>query len=232
MGLKEDLQNKINVCYNESFDVENTSIVPTTDYSKLTFGNKVLRSDLTFLFVDIRKSSKIIEILGFADAARLYQSFHDINTKIIAKRSGQIRSFDGDRVLGIFSGDRKNNNAVEAAMNIRWAILNILNAKLGDNKINIGIGIDTGETLITKVGKIGGGSNSDIVWVTKACNNAALYCSKGENEIHIGTSVYNKLNEKNKIVDGNNMWKQVSITNKLNQLKECYKTTYYWGHLE
>ncbi len=232
MGLKEDLINKVNVFYTEPFTVEETTIVPTTDYSKLTFGNKVLKAELTFLFVDIRKSSKIVDTLGFIGAARLYQSFHEITSKIIAKRNGQIRSFDGDRILGIFAGDRKNNNAVEAALNIRWAIQNILNPKLGSSPIAIGIGIDTGETLITKVGKSGGGNNSDIVWVGNACVNAALFCSKGTNMIYIGNAVKNRLDKSNlDDSDGKSMWEGLITKDKHDNNKFCFRSNYVWSAL-
>jgi class 3 adenylate cyclase len=88
--------------------------------------------------------------------------------------------------MGVFSGDRKNNNAVEAALNIRWAISNILNPQFKpEYAINIGLGIDTGETLITKVGKGRDASNNDLVWVGKACNYASHMCSYAMNAIYI-----------------------------------------------
>ncbi len=86
---------------------------------------------------------------------------------------------------------------------------------------------------ITKVGKPGGGNNSDLVWVGQACNNAALFCSKVTNSIYIGINVKNKL-EQGKITNGNGqaIWQQVLITDKHNQNKLCFKSGYYWSYLE
>ena len=78
MALLDDLKNKINNYFTEKYEVEETTIVPSTDYSKLTFGNKGLTAELTFLFVDIRKSSQLHDTYGHIDAAKIYQSFHDL----------------------------------------------------------------------------------------------------------------------------------------------------------
>lgn len=233
MALLDELKNKIDTYFTEKYEVEETSIVPTTDYSKLTFGNKGLTSELTFLFVDIRKSSQLHDRYGHIAAAKIYQSFHDINVRIINSRDGQVRAFDGDRIMGVFSGDRKNNNAVEAALNIRWAISNILNVKFKpENAINIGIGIDTGMTLITKVGKGRDLSNNDLVWVGKACNYASHMCNESENKIYISPTVYNKLADSNKIGDGKNMWENINMTLKNGKIVPCYKTNYWWSVLK
>ena len=233
MAIKDDLINKVDSYFNEEYSIAKTTIIPTTDYSKLTFGNSGLLADLTFLFVDIRKSSELHDTYGYENAARIYKSFHDINVRIINKRDGQVRAFDGDRIMGVFSGDRKNNNAVEAALNIRWAISNILNSKFKKGfEINIGIGIDTGETLITKVGKGRDISNNDLVWVGKACNYASHMCNESKNKIYISPNVYSRLNEKNKISDSKNMWSNVIMKLKNGKEVHCYSTTYYWSVLD
>lgn len=230
MALLEDLQNKVNSYFNEKYEVSKTTIVPSTDYSKLTFGNIGLTADLTFLFVDIRKSSQLHDNYGYIYAAKIYQSFHDINVRIINNRGGQVRSFDGDRIMGVFSGDRKNNNAVEAALNIRWAVWNILNPKFKPEfAINIGIGIDTGETLITKVGKGRDISNNDLVWVGKACNYASHMCNESENKIYVSPSVYDLLLDSNKLSSGRNFWEKVNMTLKNGKVVACYKTNYWWN---
>ncbi len=229
MALKDELKETTNDFFDEEFNSTNTTIIPSTDYSKLTFGNSGLTSELTFLFVDIRKSSEIISTYGVEDAAKIYQSFHDINVRIINNRDGQVRSFDGDRIMGVFSGDGKNNNAVESAMNIRWAISNILNPRLPKkNPLNIGIGIDTGEILITKVGRGYKDSNNDLVWIGKACNYASHMCNESQNKIYISPTVYGRLAERNKVANGENMWQSINMRLKNGDLVNCYQTSYWW----
>lgn len=233
MALLDDLKNKISAYFREKYDIKPTTVVPSTDYSKLTFGNTALTSELTFIFIDIRKSSELHDIYGYENAARIYQSFHDICLRIINSREGNVRAFDGDRIMGVFSGGRKNNNAIEAALNIRWAITNILNVQFkSENAIKIGIGIDSGMTLITKVGKGRDISNNDLVWVGKACNYASHMCSHATNSIIISLTVYNKLEVNNKISDGRNMWNLINLTLKNGKTIQCYKSTFSWSALK
>ena len=233
MALLDELKNKTAKYFREKYEIKPTTVVPSTDYSKLTFGNTALTAELTFIFIDIRKSSELHDKYGYEYAARIYQSFHDICLRIINSRYGNVRAFDGDRIMGIFSGDFKNNNAVETAMNIRWAISNILNPKFKpEYAINIGIGIDTGETLITKVGKGRNTENNDLVWVGKACNYASHLSSHATNCIYVSPAVYNKLRDNNKISDGKNMWTSVNLTLKNGKTITCYKTIYHWENLK
>ena len=230
MSLLDDIKTTTNTFFNHEFTTAETNIVPATDYSKLTFGNNGLTADLIFLFVDIRKSSKLHETYGEIGAAKIYQSFHNMNVRIINSRDGQVRSFDGDRIMGVFSGKRKNNNAVEAAMNIRYAVKEVLNNKLPATKqLDIGIGIDTGKVLITKVGRGRNDSNNDLVWVGKACNYASHMCNESENLIHVSYGVHSVLLADNLIADGNNMWQSCVMTLKDGSRINVYRTNYYWG---
>ena len=172
MPLLNELNEKLDSYVKQVYEIEKTTLVPDADNSKLTFGNKGLSCNFAFLFMDIRKSSQLHEQYGFTKAAKIYQSFHDINVRVIEENNGFVRSFDGDRVMAVFVGNMKNSNAVKAAMQIQWAIRNILNPKFGV-KIACGGGIDYGEILVTKVGKGRDKNNNDLVWIGKADNYAS-----------------------------------------------------------
>lgn len=227
MSIKTDLENKINSYFVEPYIIENTTIIPSTDYSRLTFGNKALKSELAFLFADIRKSSQLHDIYGYQTAAMIYQSFHDITVRIINEMNGKVRAFDGDRVMGVFSGNNKCTNAVKASMKIKWSVQNILNNYLNP-KLEVGFGIDFGQTLITKVGKGRDPHNSDLVWIGKACNYASHLSGYGCNEIYITTNTYDRMNDSVKTSSkGEKMWTYKTIT-----LKDGSKTNIYysrWG---
>ncbi len=232
MSLKEDLSNKISSYFREPYKVEETTIVPDTDYSKLTFGNKGLTAELAFLYVDIRKSSELHTTYGFANAARIYQSFHEICVRVINHFDGNIRSFDGDRVMGIFSGRSKCTNAVKSAMKIRWAVDKLLSPKL-EKPIKIGCGVDFGKTLIIKVGKGRDDNNKDLVWVGQASNYAAHLSDIGNNSIIISERTYNRMGAsvkwKNSEEKTENMWKYKYF--KLNNGKEIkvLESSWSWG---
>ena len=230
MALIDDLRNKVQEYFNQPYTTKETSIVPGTDYSKLTFGNNGLVAELAFLFVDIRKSSQMHEVYGYKTAALIYQSFHEMCVRIIIHNNGNVRAFDGDRIMGVFAGDSKRGNAVKAAMNIRWAISNILNKKL-TTPLSVGCGIEAGKTLITKVGKGRDINNQDLIWIGKACNYASHLCQVADNAVIVSEEVYGRLSEYKKYSDDNpkkSMWvrSQVNIKGKAIWV---YKSTWEWG---
>ena len=231
MALLDDLKNKISSYSKQPYEVEATEIVPATDYSKLTFGNKGLTCEFAFLFVDIRKSSLLVETYGVKTSAKIYQSFHEINVGVIQENGGSVRAFDGDRVMGVFSGSTKNTSAVKAAMQIKWAITNILNTTLGTSVV-CGAGIDYGETLVTKIGKGRNSENQDLVWVGKPCNYAAHLAHEANGTIIISIESYSRLHSSSKNVsdsDLTNMWTTRVITLKSGKNVNCYESSYSWN---
>lgn len=228
MALLDDIKNKISSYATEKYDIEETTIVPTTDYSKLTFGNKGLTSDFAFLFVDIRQSSQLHDQYGFKTAAKIYQSFHEINVRVITANQGSVRAFDGDRAMGVFAGERKRSNAVKAAMQIQWAIRNILNPTLQTNII-CGAGVDNGKTLVTKVGKGRNTENQDLVWIGKACNYASHLSNEAENTTIISADTFTNMCKENKTSsDGKEMWTQKVLTLINGNKIICYESSWVW----
>lgn len=222
MALLDDLKSKISSYSNEKYEIEETSIVPSTDYSKLTFGNKGLTSEFAFLFVDIRQSSQLHDVYGFKTAAKIYQSFHEINVRVINANDGNVRAFDGDRAMGVFSGSLKRTNAVKAAMQIQWAIRTILNPTL-KTSILCGAGIDNGITLVTKVGKGRNSENQDLVWIGKASNHASHLANEAKNSTIISVDTFANMAKDNKTSsDGKQMWSSKILTLKDGTKVNCY----------
>jgi len=230
MALLEDLKEKINYYAHEKYEVEETSIVPSTDYSKLTFGNNGLTCAFAFLFVDIRKSSELHDTYGYKLAAKIYQSFHEINVRVITANDGNVRAFDGDRVMGVFSGDRKRSNAVKAAMQIHWAVRNILNPTL-KTSIQCGAGVDNGVVLVTKVGKGRNTENQDLVWIGKASNYASHLSNEADNSTIISVDTFNKMDKNNKIFSASEpreIWTKKELSLKNNIKVICYESITPW----
>lgn len=227
MGLLEDLKNKINAYATEPYEIEATTIIPDTDNPKLTYGNKGLTCEYTFLFVDIRKSSKLHETYGYQKAAKIYQSFHEINVRIIKSNNGEVRAFDGDRIMAVFAGEGKNSAAAKTALQIKWGIENILNPTLS-TKIYFGAGIDTGKILVTKIGKGRNKNTNDLVWIGKADNYASHLANEASGSAIISAEVYNKLNTQSKLSGDKNMWSSKSLKLKNGTIVNCYESTYSW----
>jgi len=45
---------------------------------------------------------------------------------VIRSNSGEIVAYDGDRIMAIFVGDAKGTSAVRCALQINWAIRNLV----------------------------------------------------------------------------------------------------------
>lgn len=114
--------------------------------------------------------------------------------------SGDIRSFDGDRVMAVFIVNDKNSRAARCALKINWAFSKIVKpklenayaAKLGGYELSYASGIDTGEVWAVRGGVR---NNSDLVWVGRAPNLAAKLSGirDGLNRTWITGGVYDRL---------------------------------------
>src|SRR5689334_14865028 len=74
-------------------------------------GNDGVNLDAVMLYADLAESTAMV-VRSRTVAAEVFKAFLHCSTKIILARDGYIRSFDGDRVMGVFIGDLKNTNAV------------------------------------------------------------------------------------------------------------------------
>lgn len=232
MALKDDLTNKILSYKRGKYEIQETKTIPSAEDTRLTYGNNGLTGDYTFLFADIRKSSQLIATYGPELTAKILQSYHDICVRVIISKGGEIRSFDGDRVMGVFVGNLKCSNAVEAAMKIQSGVKKILNPTLGAN-IKCGIGIDYGQALITKVGKGANVNNNDVVWIGKATNYASHLCNEADDCIIISDQMLPKLHEKSRYyISGTSkvdMWDKTILSLKTGDKIQCYKSAYTWN---
>jgi class 3 adenylate cyclase len=164
--------------------------------------------------------------------AKVIRCYLNAATRLIRARGGAIRSFDGDRVMGIFIGDSKNSDAAKAALNISWAVSQIIKPKLQAKWPNLkwtmahGIGIDTGEAMLVRGGVHG---DNDIISVGSAPNVAAKLSEvRGWNSIHASYVVYSRLNEASKFASDKDMWSRIGVTEFGGKKVTYYGTNYHW----
>lgn len=173
MGLKIDIQNQVKSIESDTFIVEQTTSVPTISKSKLTFGCKRLEFEATVLFIDMRGSTSVLNAHTKRVVAKIHMLYYHAIVKIAKATGGEIRSFNGDSLLVFYQGTTKESlsNAVKAAMQVRYAITQLLNDNLKNYKnIDFGIGMDHGEILATKVGVGGADETKDLIWIGNAVN--------------------------------------------------------------
>jgi adenylate cyclase len=215
MGLKEDVANGVDDVLSAVWKTENAQVVPETEDVRLANGAKLL--DATYLYADMADSTGLAQGYKNWAVAKVMRTYLNAATRILTAGGGNIRSFDGDRVMAIFIGSAKNSNAVTAGLKLNWALDEVINpaiqAKWADFKwvMTHGVGIDSGEAMIVRGGVRG---HNDLVSVGRAPNVAAKLSEvRGGKRINITSTVYNNLNAGAKIGgNGNNMWTNMGTT--------------------
>jgi len=179
----------------EKFEIEEGRVIP--DVTELSYNNKGKLLDAAVLYVDMRGSTDLTDLLRQTTVAKIYKCF--LNEMIFAARykGGKIRGFAGDRIMVLFDGERPCSNAVETALIMQTIVRSILNSKLAGyfgGPISCGIGIDFGRILIAKVGMRRDPNNNDLVWIGQPANYASKFTDVANGgEIIISQVVYDRM---------------------------------------
>jgi adenylate cyclase len=232
MGKLDDYKSGVGDFFSGEYEVVKTTSIPQV--SDLKFGKHGKQVELAMLFIDLRDSTKIMASVRRVTAARIYKSFLWGISKIAKDNGGEVRSFNGDGVLVAFVGNRKCNNAVKAALQMKYFCREVLKPKadaflkdkgsLNGILFDFGIGIDVGTVLVVR-GGISGDNNNDLVWVSNATNRAVKISgiSNAPYNIRITEDVYSYLEDDRKFSEGISMWEERYLDN-----IKLYRTSYYW----
>ena len=191
--------------------------VPESDDVALAKG--AVKLDATFLYADLAGSGRIAAACPWDTTARIIRAYLDCAVRLIRSHGGEIRSFDGDRVMGVFMGDSKNGDAANCAREILWmtemviqpkATAKFASVRKGGVKVQQACGIDTG---VSRAVRAGIRNNNDLIWTGRAPSFAAKlsdirefpYCT------FISEAVYKRLNEGAKMSKGNTIWERRSV---------------------
>lgn len=200
MALSDEVAAGIQGVLDPEWKTIDGQVVPES--KNVTLKDGAVKLDATYLYADMVDSTSLAQTNEPLIVAKVIRCYLNTATRIIRERDGEIRSFDGDRVMGIFIGDYKNSNAAKAALNISWAVSEIVNPKLKDKWENLnwtmkhGVGIDTGEAILVRGGVQG---DNDIISVGSAPNVAAKLSEiRNGKSVYISEAVYKKLNDGSK----------------------------------
>ena len=205
-------------------------VVPISDSVQL--GNEAVEIEAAVLYADLASSTALV--LGHKDyfAAEVIKSFLLASCNVIRNNSGEIVSFDGDRVMGVFIGDKKCSNAAKAGLQITSAIREV-NKSLKDFYsstsyiIDYAIGIDVSDLFIIRTGIRG---SNDLSWVGTAANIAAKLSElRGRSEkVFVTDKVYKRMADSSKYGGKNNecMWSDLNLNIRGNKI---YGSEWYWN---
>lgn len=218
MTWVDDLTTETEETLNTEWDVRNGNVVPEAEDVALADG--AVKIEATFLYADLASSSKIAQVCPWQTTAKIIRGYLKICTRLIRAYGGHIRSFDGDRVMGVFlKDDLQNTHATYCAREIDWCVENILHPKahakfnsIKNNNIRIThcIGIDTGETVAVRAGIR---DNNDLIWIGTAPSFAAKLSDirNYPYSVYISSRSYNKLHADAKMDSGKDIWEARSL---------------------
>ncbi|MDP2859195.1 MAG: adenylate/guanylate cyclase domain-containing protein [Bacillota bacterium] len=205
-------------------------VVPDVD--AITLSNDSVTLDAAVLYADLADSTGLVD--GFKDwfAAEVYKAFLIAACRIIRVNGGEITAFDGDRVMAVFLGDKKNSRAAQSGLTINWAVQNIINPAIKVSYPDTGfqvkhsVGIDTSTLLVAKTGIR---ASNDLVWVGRAANYAAKLSTLREDgyPTFISEAVFKKLSdgakyggEPRRPMWERRTWSQLGMV--------VYRSSWYW----
>src|SRR5437016_4133112 len=116
MALKDDLSSDVDRILRQEWNVRDGQVVPKTEDVPLEGG--AVKLTATMLYADLADSTDLAMNYDRRIAAKVFKSFLSCSSKIIRSVGGEIRSFDGDRVMGVFVGNNKNTAAAKCALKI------------------------------------------------------------------------------------------------------------------
>lgn len=213
------LKARVSELFTTNFQQRDGRVVPTTTDVALKDG--AVKIDAAFLYADLAGSAMLSRVCPWTTTAKVIRAFLDCSTRLIRKHGGKIRSFDGDRVMGVFMGESKNSNASICGREIHWAVRKIIHPaahsqfkSIRDNNFEIRhcAGIDVGEVRVVRSGIR---DNNDLIWIGKAASFSAKLSDVRDTGFHtyISSRTYNRLSDRAKFgSDGENLWTSLAFS--------------------
>lgn len=173
MKTEQEIIKEVKTVFDAKWQTRKGTKVPEPEDLKL--GNEAVTLDGTVLYADMADSTDLVNGYKAFFAAEVYKTYLVAACHVIRNNGGVITSFDGDRVMAVYIGSRKNSNAAKTALQLNWVVAKI-NAALKGAYQNSGfqlrhsVGIDTSSLFVTRTGIR---NSNDLVWIGRAANYAA-----------------------------------------------------------
>lgn len=206
-----ELRTQIDEIVKRGWTVDNATKVPAPEDLLLNQNHAKKLADAVVLYADLDGSTNMVDTHGWQFSAEMYKAYLRAASQIINGKGGTITSYDGDRVMAVFfGGNRPNNDAVEAALHINYAVNEVIRpaykAFYGSKSsfdLKHVVGVDSSDLHAVRIGVR---TDNDITWVGSAANYAAKMTAKSEKPIWISKAVYERLENTNKFPFGYDVW--------------------------
>lgn len=174
------------------------NVVKNSD--NLSLGGK--KKDITVLFADIRNFTTISESMDASSTTKILNEYFSALVPIIEEHKGMLNKFVGDAVLAIFGETNLDTNhaldAVRCANKMLQKVKFLQEKWLdeGKPKIEIGIGISTGETFIGNIGSQNRFEYTVIGDTVNTANRIESYNKVYKTNFLISESTYERVKNK------------------------------------
>ena len=206
-------------------------VVPKTE--DVALENGAVKLDVVILYADLAHSTQLAR-KDRSVAAKIVRAYLSTMTRLVNDCGGTVRSFDGDRVMGIFIGGSKNSNAAKCALKMNWVVKEVLApqakakfSSLKDFNITHCAGVSGSQVLVVRGGVRG---SNDLVFVGSAPNIAAKLSEirDGGYRSYIDWEVHKYLNDASKYgKDKKHTW--VKTSRKIAGAEwDLYKSSWQW----
>jgi class 3 adenylate cyclase len=231
-AFETKLDGDVGTILDTPWDIRSGLVVPGTDDVALTDG--AVKLDAVMLYADLAHSTRLVRKIDRPVAAKIIRAYLSTMTQLVKDAGGDVRSFDGDRVMGVFIGASKNSSAANCALKMNHVVTKMLRPKaeakfpsLAKNGFLLAhcVGIHASPMLVVRGGVRG---DNDLVFIGSAPNLAAKLSEIRNSPYHsyITHAVFRKLNRNAKISSqGEQMWGAVEIELG-DETWDCYRSSW------
>lgn len=210
MRLQNDIKARVAEIFSNEWTSKTSEEIPTIH--ELGLENDAVSLDAVVLSADLSGSTNLVRNNRSVFTAEIYKVFLRCTVKIIRSEGGRASICDGDRVMGIYTGDSKNTAAVRTALKINHARNTIINPAIREHypdetyQLQHRVGIDSSELFVIRSGMRG---VADLIWLGAAVNNAArLSQLVGTVATRITLPVYRRLHQNLRYEAGRVNWER------------------------
>lgn len=233
-ALVDTFNETITTVFDTVWDKRDGRVVPETD--DVVLRNGAVSLDVVVLYADLAHSTRLARNFPRSVAAKIVRAYLSTMTRLITAHNGSVRSFDGDRVMGVFIGGSKNSNAARCALKMNYVVTKMLRPQAEAKfpslvtrgfKIAHCVGVASSEVFVVRGGVRG---HNDLVFIGSAPNIAAKLSEVRNSPWHsyITHHVYGNLAKDAKLgSDGRNMWMSIRRTVGDDQWS-LYKSNWHW----
>lgn len=157
------------------------------------------KSTVTVLFSDIRGFTSMSEQMSAQEVSEILNEYFTEMEPIITKYNGIINKFIGDAVMAVFGEPIQDKNHPQNAVKCAYAMLEKVKelqikwAQENKPKIEIGIGVNTGEVFVGNIGSINRMEYTVIGDTVNLASRLESYNKVYKTKLLISTSTYEEV---------------------------------------